>query len=672
MLTFESYNRIIESIGWTLVHALWQFALIGILFLLIRPLVRNKPKVMYWLTFGALLGGLGWSVQTFIMHWNDLAGATSESLSLFDNKVEYLITANDPGVMNFWEGLANRIRPFLPELVIVWSAGAFLLGFRLIGSYAYLRILKNKATELVDSQWNDVLDKLKKSLNINKDIKILKSAAIYGPMVMGHLKPVILIPVGLATGLPSQQIEAILAHELAHIKRSDYLVNFVQSLVEVIFFYHPMVWYLSDILRHEREVCCDSVALNYQPSSIQYAKLLTKLEEYAINQQSPAMQLGGQSKHSLLLRIQRIVQPKMQKKTMKDKIIPLVILVVAVVAMSFMDVGKKKLLEAEQKMSELLDTTKENKIIEFPEEAEVAQVPEVPENPSPVKEIVPVQPVEPSEQPESPEAISEVTLTSPVKPRKFRIYDVARVYKQGDKVYFVSPDTIPSSEEGVKYIFRSGDNEKVVIVNANDISENVKRSMEAAYSSMKNIDFEKIMADAQIDQEHIQKSLKIAMESLDLSKMNFDFTFENDSMLTPEEKAQMRQELEQAREEIIQAKEEIRREMEEIKVEIDQEKINRDVKRELEKAQRELKREMAELKIEMEEFEKEMEERNARLKAELIKDGYLNSKDELTTIEVRDDEEIKVNGKKIKPQHQKKYQKILNDMIDIDPDIDID
>ncbi|MCX2744373.1 M48 family metalloprotease [Mangrovivirga sp. M17] len=662
MFSIESYNRIIEATGWTLVHALWQFMLIGILFLLIKPLVKNKPKVMYWLTFGALLGGLGWSVQTFIMHWNELGAASNLSMGMLDNQVEYLITMNDPGVVNFWEGLSGRIKPFLPELVIVWSTGALLLGFRLIGSYAYLRILKNKATELVDSQWNEVLDKLKKSLNINKDVRILKSAAIYGPMVMGHLKPVILIPVGLATGLPTQQVEAILAHELAHIKRSDYLVNFVQSLVEVIFFYHPMVWYMSDVLRHEREVCCDTVALNYQPSTIQYAKLLTKLEEYAINQQSPAMQLGGQSKHSLLLRIQRIVQPKMQKKTMKDKIIPLVILIVAVVAMSFMDVGKKKLLEAEQKISELVDPKQDKKVNEYPGK------PEEPKSLPSIRRIAPIEPVEAIEESENPQVIASVSPAEPANPVKYRIYDIAQVRKQGNRVYMINPDTLPDDHKGIKYIIKDDDGkEKVVVINNKEISEHIMRSMEAAYSSMKNMDFQKIMADAHVDEKHIRESMKMAMESLDFSRMNFDFSFENDSTLTPEEKAQMRMELEQAKEEIAQAKEELKREIEELKVEIDHEKINEEVKRELEQAQKELKREMAELKVEMAEFEREMKKRNAIIKAELVKDGYVSTNEEIKTIEIKNDE-IKVNGKKIKPEHQKKYKKIIDDAMDIDFD----
>ena len=126
-------------------------------------------------------------------------------------------------------------------------------------------------------------------------------------MVLGHFRPVILLPVGLLVGLPPGQVEAILLHELAHIRRYDYLVNVWQRLVEGLMFYHPLVWWISSVIRTERENCCDDMAVAITGDAHAYAAALAALEQTRCSGYEPAVAAGG---GSLVKRIRRLLYPK--------------------------------------------------------------------------------------------------------------------------------------------------------------------------------------------------------------------------------------------------------------------------------------------------------------------------------------------------------------------------
>src|SRR5580693_5112634 len=123
----------------------------------------------------------------------------------------------------------------------------------------------------------------------------LVSALVQAPVVVGWLKPVVLVPVGALAGLPPEQIEALLAHELAHIRRHDYLVNILQSIAEALLFYHPAVWWISNHIRNERELCCDDVAVAISGDAFIYARALVDLEQYRPAHLNPALAANGGS-----------------------------------------------------------------------------------------------------------------------------------------------------------------------------------------------------------------------------------------------------------------------------------------------------------------------------------------------------------------------------------------
>jgi bla regulator protein BlaR1 len=179
------------------------------------------------------------------------------------------------------------------------------------GGLAYVQRLKHYQTQPLGARWQQKVDDLREKLELRKPVKLLESLQVKVPMAIGYLKPVILVPVGAISGLSEKQVEAILAHELAHIYRHDYVFNLLQTLVETIFFYHPGMWWISATVRAERENCCDDIAINLCGDSLTFAGALAELEEmnYAAGP-AMAMAFSGR-KGSLLGRIKRLVnQPK--------------------------------------------------------------------------------------------------------------------------------------------------------------------------------------------------------------------------------------------------------------------------------------------------------------------------------------------------------------------------
>ncbi len=189
--------------------------------------------------------------------------------------------------------------------------------------YGYLKYIatgvKTKQHPILTSALENVHDKMRITTPVVASI----SNKVSGPMLVGWIKPVILFPVGLINALTPQEVEAIIAHELAHVKRHDWLINLVQSLIEVAFYYHPAVWWLSHQIREARENCCDDMAIENGYSPLFYARLLIRIKELQIqNNPSPAISIVGKSK-TLLNRIQRILGQSQNFYTMKEKFIAL-------------------------------------------------------------------------------------------------------------------------------------------------------------------------------------------------------------------------------------------------------------------------------------------------------------------------------------------------------------
>jgi uncharacterized protein (TIGR03435 family) len=264
----------VERLGGTLVHFLWE----GIVITAIYTAVRTGAKqsgVRYVLGCATLAAMAVAPVVT----WSVL-GSAQVAASAISYTVPASAVAEATGRMeSFVSGtyVAPPVR-FLPWVVGLWAIGALGFWLRLLGGWVFAERLRFRRVRAAPGEWQQVLDRLKTRIGVSRPVRLLVSALVEAPAVVGWLRPVVLVPVGVLAGLPPEQIEALLLHELAHIRRADYLVNMLQGIVEALLFYHPAVWWISGHIRNERELCCDDMVLSLSGDAASYARALAELE----------------------------------------------------------------------------------------------------------------------------------------------------------------------------------------------------------------------------------------------------------------------------------------------------------------------------------------------------------------------------------------------------------
>ncbi|MFK7817248.1 MAG: M56 family metallopeptidase, partial [Planctomycetaceae bacterium] len=210
--------------------------------------------------------------------------------------------------LSWTERASNALRPWLTWAVGFWGVGVVFCSLRPVMGWLTLRRLKRVGVSPVSSELVSTLGRVSKRIGVTRYVRILESTLAQVPLVVGYLRPVILLPASLVTNLPTEQLESILAHELAHIRRHDFIVNLLQVIVETLFFYHPAVWWLSHRIRIEREHCCDDLVVRTMNNRAEYGRALIAVEELRGRHTSLAL---GADDGSLIARIRRLAgQPK--------------------------------------------------------------------------------------------------------------------------------------------------------------------------------------------------------------------------------------------------------------------------------------------------------------------------------------------------------------------------
>jgi len=296
-----------RTLGWTLLHFLWQGAAVAsVLACLNLTLRRSAPQARYVLACGSLLLMLALPGLTFRVL--SAAPATLEAdvatVGLAGDAVAGDATPSPAASLPAAASLGRRIESLLPGLVALWGAGVLLLCLRSFGGVALVRRLGRAGLSAPPAVLEATMARLAKTLGVRASVRLYESALVGVPTVVGWLRPVVLLPASTLTGLTARQLELILAHELAHVRRHDYLVNLVQSAAETLLFYHPAVWWVSNRMRVEREHCCDDLAVGACGSAVHYARALALLEGLCSDAPALAMAANG---GSLFDRIARLV-----------------------------------------------------------------------------------------------------------------------------------------------------------------------------------------------------------------------------------------------------------------------------------------------------------------------------------------------------------------------------
>lgn len=305
-------DSLFHALGWTIIHSVWQIALIG---LLIKTGLwvsgKNSAELRYHLLLAGMISMMLASIFTFYkMYENPVANIDP---FVFENSIEkanpVLVNAFQPQSIRAYDQTPiGQVLLFIQQntsyISLLWLIGFLFFSIRFAGGYWYLSRIKRKALPL-RKNIGALAQSICSRFNIKKHVAVLESVSVKVPIALGYLKPAIILPAGLATSIPFNQLEAILTHELAHIKRNDFLVNLLKSLLEAVFFYHPIFWWISKQIENERENCCDDLTIAFckNETSLQEALLNIELHNQKLQHIAAALY---KNKFQLLNRIKRM------------------------------------------------------------------------------------------------------------------------------------------------------------------------------------------------------------------------------------------------------------------------------------------------------------------------------------------------------------------------------
>ena len=324
-----------HSLAWALLYSLWQGALIyGTLFVLLKALPNVNARIKYYLSYGAFSVLFLWFADTWATQYQKLKGVTVYITQSGADiaSTTYTVKAITPpvGQTNIGHHYLPGLEQYFPLIIILYGVGLAFMFFRFLVNVLQVKALREQGIMEPGTEWLSLLQQLQDKFDISRPVQLFLSSRINVPMMLGVIKPIILLPVATINSLSTEQVEAILLHELAHIKRHDYLLNILQTIAETILFFNPFVWLVSAIIRREREHCCDDLVVARSISPLPYAKALAILESNVVDEQDLTLAATGKKKQ-LFNRIKRIMEMKKSNINYSQ----LTIIIVAILAIAF-------------------------------------------------------------------------------------------------------------------------------------------------------------------------------------------------------------------------------------------------------------------------------------------------------------------------------------------------
>ncbi|MFK7907658.1 MAG: M56 family metallopeptidase [Chitinophagales bacterium] len=404
-LVFEA-SPITLALGWTIVHTLWQATVIGLVLKLILSLFSNQlSNLRYLVSCLALVLCVVWTGYTFHEEWElyqeqeaiilEIPTEELQNAQLVDHESSdtSLLTI---GGLNQWK---NLVRDYIPMIVCCWFLGVLFFAYWLFQGFIRLHQLQKKGLYPTPDKWNTRLAKLCEQMGIARNVQLLISNKVEGPVTFRLFKPVILLPIQLFTGLSVTQIEVLLLHELAHIRRLDYAVNLCQSAIEVLLFFHPLIWWINRQIRLEREHCCDDLVLQIQSNPHLYAHALTSAQVKYFSLKTNLAVSANQEQGHLTTRIHRLFgKYEYSVVSMKGVFMALIL----VTGLLVQEISAQKNVYPEAYEKEILVENTEAANLEIPTVIEETQAAKNVEPKSPEKS----EPIEES-QPSKEDAVSE-------------------------------------------------------------------------------------------------------------------------------------------------------------------------------------------------------------------------------------------------------------------------
>lgn len=342
-------SPVMNRLGWTVIHSLWQGLVVALLLGVVLVALRQRSSsCRYQVAWVGLLVMIAVCMGTY--WWlgeRSVVGPSGQYESggggmrgggglVFVGPVRDT-TLNIPADLPSpapapAPSLASQAADLVPSVAGVWMVGVLLLGVWRVTAYFRVQGLRHGGREISNPRWAQVLSRLRAELHVRPVVSVIESAVVKVPAVVGHFRPVILVPISMVSGLSPAEIEAVLAHELAHIRRRDYLANLLQTLLETVLFYHPAVWWISSVIRRERENCCDDIAAAACGDVHDYVSALARVEVLRGREQLPLGAMAMTGRGGLVGRVKRLLERKETPMKRRAMSIPMVLALIGLAA----------------------------------------------------------------------------------------------------------------------------------------------------------------------------------------------------------------------------------------------------------------------------------------------------------------------------------------------------
>jgi beta-lactamase regulating signal transducer with metallopeptidase domain len=309
-------SAFLKALGWSLLDSFWQM---GILWLVYMLLTHNgkrfKSGQKHSLALLSLAGGALWFLVTLIFHFHQVVDGPASTV-IADSGTS-AATVTDPSITSFF----SVIEPALPFLSLAYLLAVIYLFIRLYRQYYVTQKLFSTGIYKVRPELRVFLKHMAAQMGIKKEVRIWLSNLVDTPLTIGFWKPVILLPVAVINQLSIHQAEAIVLHELNHIRRNDYFINLLIACMDIILFFNPFVRILTHIIKNERENSCDDMVLQFRYDAGQYANALLLLEKNRMITPALTMNATGRSKKLLLNRVERILNKRSSGDLLNQKLV---------------------------------------------------------------------------------------------------------------------------------------------------------------------------------------------------------------------------------------------------------------------------------------------------------------------------------------------------------------
>lgn len=298
-----------DALALALVHFLWQGALLAFVAAVLMRLVHGSAQARYAIGVATLCAMVAAPAVTaaWLIQAEPVTVVPDQSVATPAPDTLTTVTRGQgvvSGAATVTEQASAPVFPYATAVLAGWALGVMLLSGRLAGGWLIAHRLATRAVRPVVDELQQVARRLAVQLRLSRPVRILESASVAVPVMVGWLKPVVLLPAAAIAGLPAEHLEALLAHELAHVRRHDYLINLLQSTAETLLFYHPGVWWVSNQVRVEREHCCDDLAVSVT-ERVTYVTALTHVASLT----APGLALAA-TDGSLRGRVRRLLGPE--------------------------------------------------------------------------------------------------------------------------------------------------------------------------------------------------------------------------------------------------------------------------------------------------------------------------------------------------------------------------